>query len=212
MTTVEQTNAETNWYSLSADDAVEQLDTDSEQGLSTADVQRRLAQYGPNEIASEPPPTLWQTAKGQLLNPMNIMLLVVAVASLAIGQVATGIVVGLLVAFNVVMGTNQERKASASVEALAELQVPQARLRRDGRVVEIDASELVPGDVLLLEAGDLVPADSRILTSATLEAQEAALTGESAPVPKDATVLPAGDVALGDRTNLVFQNTQRLSG
>ena len=144
MTTVEQADAETNWYSLSADVVVERLDTDSEQGLAAAEVQRRLAQYGRNEIATEPPPMLWQTAKGQLLNPMNIMLFVVAVASLAIGQVATGIVVGLLVAFNVVMGTNQERKASASVEALAELQVPQARVRRDRKVVEIDASELVP--------------------------------------------------------------------
>lgn len=123
MTTIEQTDAETSWYSLSADEVVERLDTNSEQGLATAEVQRRLTEYGPNEIATEPPPTLWQTAKGQLLNPMNIMLLVVAVASLAIGQVATGIVVGLLVAFNVVMGTNQQRKATASVEALAERSV-----------------------------------------------------------------------------------------
>ena len=212
MSTTEQTSAETNWYSLSADDVVARLDTTSDPGLAEAEVQRRLAQYGPNEIAAEPPPTLWQTARGQLANPMNIMLLVVAIASTAIGQVATGIVVGLLVAFNVVMGTNQERKASASVDALAELQVPQARVRRDGKVAEIDASELVPGDILLLEAGDLVPADARILTSASLEAQEAALTGESAAVPKGATVLPDRDVALGDRTNLLFQNTQITRG
>ena len=89
MTTVEQTGAETSWYSLSVDDVVERLDTASEQGLAQAEVQRRLAQYGPNEIAEEPPATLWQTAKGQLVNPMNIMLLAVAVASLVIGQVAT---------------------------------------------------------------------------------------------------------------------------
>ncbi len=200
------------WYSLSATEVASRLTVDPAQGLSDDEAQRRLATYGPNQIATEPPPTLWATAKGQLANPMNIMLLVVAVASLAIGQIATGIVVGVLVLFNVVMGTNQERKAMASVEALAELQVPKARVRRAGRVEEVDAVHLVPGDVVLLEAGDLVPADARVLEAATLEAQEAALTGESAPIAKDATTLPDAEVALGDRTNLVFQNTQVTRG
>ena len=110
------------------------------------------------------------------------------------------------------MGTSQELKARASVEALAQLQVPHARVRRSGRVEEVESTELVPGDVVLLEAGDVVPADGRILTSATLEVQEAALTGESAPVAKDRTTLPEGEIALGDRTNLVFQNTQVTRG
>ena len=87
--------------------------------------------------------------------------------------------------FNVVMGSNQELKARASVEALAQLQVPTARVRRGGRVESVASTDLVPGDVVLLEAGDVVPADGRIVTSATLEIQEAALTGESAPVAKD---------------------------
>ena len=89
--------------------------------------------------------------------------------------------VAALVTFNVVMGTSQEMKARASVDALAQLQVPHARVRRAGRVEQVDSTGLVPGDVVLLEAGDLVPADGRIVTSATLEVQEAALTGESAP-------------------------------
>ena len=143
---------------------------------------------------------------------MNIMLAIVAVASLAIGQVATGIFVALLVTFNVVMGSRQELKARASVEALAQLQVPHARVRRDGRVEAVESIDLVPGDVVLLEAGDVVPADGRVVVSATLEVQEAALTGESAPVAKDAATLPEGDVALGDRTNIVFQNTQVTRG
>jgi len=200
------------WYALSANKTVDALNTDPEHGLSPDDVQRRVAEYGANVIATEPPPTMWQMAKGQLANPMNIMLLIVSIASFVIGQVATGAVVGGLVLLNVIMGTNQERKAMASVEALAELQVPTARVRRSDRVEEVDASGLVPGDILLLEAGDIVPADARIVSSASLEVQEASLTGESAPIAKDANSLSDEEIPLGDRTNLVFQNTQVTRG
>jgi len=200
------------WYALSAPEAAGRLAVDSAVGLPTPEVENRLSRYGPNELAKEPPPSTWEIARGQLANPMNIMLIVVAVASYAIDQVATGVVVTFLVSFNVLMGTSQEKKARASVEALADLQVPHARVRRDGRVAVVAAASLVPGDVVLIEAGDLVPADGRVLTSATLEVQEAALTGESAPVAKDAvTVLPS-DTALGDRVNMVFQNTQVTRG
>lgn len=195
------------WYAVSAAEVLEQLGTDAEHGLSPDAVQTRISQHGANVVATEPPPTMWQMAKGQLANPMNIMLLIVSVASFVIGQFATGAVVGALVLLNSIMGTNQERKAMASVEALAELQVPTARVRRSDRVEEVDASGLVPGDVLLLEAGDIVPADARIVSSASLEVQEASLTGESAPIAKDAISLPDEEIPLGDRTNLVFQNT-----
>ena len=197
---------------MSADDVVARVGVDAERGLDPDEVQRRLAEFGRNEIATEPPPTLWEVAKGQLANPMNIMLLIVSIASFAIGQVATGVIVLALVSFNVIMGTSQERKAMASVEALAQLQVPKARVRRSGSVEEVDSTGLVPGDVVLIEAGELVPADARIVTSASLEVQEASLTGESAPIAKDATTLPEGETALGDRTNLVFQNTQVTRG
>ena len=212
MTTVEHPAQDAAWYTLSADDAATRMGVDPEQGLASEEVQRRLAQYGPNELPSEPPPSMWEVARGQLANPMNIMLLIVCAASFAILQVATGVVVLGLVTFNVVMGTAQELKARASVEALAQLQVPHARVRRSGRVEEVESTKLVPGDVVLLEAGDVVPADGRILSSATLEVQEAALTGESAPIAKDRTALPEGEIALGDRTNLVFQNTQVTRG
>src|SRR5918994_1572400 len=143
---------------------------------------------------------------------MNTMLMIVGGASLIIGQVATAVVVLALVTFSVVMGSKQELKARASVEALAQLQVARARVRRSGAVEEVESTNLVPGDVVLLEAGDVVPADGRILSSATLEIQEAALTGESAPVSKDRSTLPEGEIALGDRTNLVFMNTQVTRG
>src|SRR5690349_20202256 len=199
-------------YALSAQDVTAQMGVDAAEGLTAGEVDRRLAEYGPNELPTEPPPSMWTVARGQLMNPMNIMLLLVVVASFAIGQIPTALVVLGLVLFNVVMGTNQELKARASVEALAKLQVPQARVRRSGQVEQIESTKLVPGDIVLLEAGDVVPADGRIVSSATLEVQEAALTGESAPVPKDPGTLPEGEVALGDRTNLVFQNTQVTRG
>ena len=200
------------WYALSARDVTAQMGVDADQGLAVAEVERRLVEYGPNQLPTEPPPSTWTVAWGQLVNPMNIMLLLVVGASFAIVQIATALVVLALVTFNVVMGTNQELKARASVEALAKLQVPHARARRSRQVTEIESTRLVPGDIVLLEAGDVVPADGRILSSATLEVQEAALTGESAPVPKDSGTLAEGEVALGDRTNLVFQNTQVTRG
>jgi len=212
MTTVQHPAENLAWYALSAQDVAGQLGVDPDDGLDAHAAERRLEEYGPNELPTEPPPSVWAVARGQLANPMNIMLLIVCAASFAIVQIATAVVVLGLVTFNVVMGSLQELKARASVEALAKLQVPQARVRRSGRVEQVESAKLVPGDVVLLEAGDVVPADGRITSSATLEVQEAALTGESAPVPKDSMTLPEGEVALGDRTNLVFQNTQVTRG
>jgi Ca2+-transporting ATPase len=212
MSTIEQSSPSQQWYALAPAAAAAALSVDGDQGLAAEEAQRRLESYGPNQLTTEPPPSIWSVALGQLSNPMNIMLVIVSIASLAIGQIATGIFVALLVTFNLVMGSRQELKARASVEALAQLQVPHARVRRDGRVAQIEAINLVPGDVVLLEAGDVVPADGRITSSATLEVQEAALTGESAPIAKDAHALPSGEIALGDRTNMVFQNTQVTRG
>jgi len=200
------------WHGRAAEDATAQLGVDPESGLSSDEAARRLAEYGPNELPTEPPPSRWQVARGQITNPMNIMLMVVAVASFGIGQIATGVVVACLVAFNVVMGSNQELKARASVEALAKLQVPMTRVIRAGQVSELAATDLTPGDIVLLEAGDVVPADGRLLSSATLELQESALTGESAPVAKDAATVLDAETALGDRINMVFQNTQVTRG
>src|SRR5215472_4762524 len=212
MTTLQHPAENLAWYALSAQDVAGQLGVNPEEGLDVHQAERRLEEYGPNALPTEPPPSMWTVARGQLVNPMNIMLLLVVAASFAIVQIATALVVLGLVTFNVVMGSLQELKAQASVEALAKLQVPQARVRRSGRVEQIESTNLVPGDVVLVEAGDVVPADGRIVSSATLEVQEAALTGESAPVPKDSMTLPEGEVALGDRTNLVFQNTQVTRG
>jgi Ca2+-transporting ATPase len=200
------------WYTKSAQETAQSFGVDPDVGLTSAEAAERLARYGANEIAAEKPPSVWAIAVGQLRDPMNIMLVAVTAVSFAIGQTSTGILVAFLVLLNVVLGSRQELKARESVDALANLQVPQAKVVRDGSLRLLPAVEVVPGDIVQLEAGDIVPADGRIVRSATLETQEAALTGESAPVAKDAQPLPDGDVALGDRSNTLFQNTAVTRG
>jgi len=200
------------WYCVPADEVASRLETAIDTGLTTVAVEARLTEYGPNSIPKEQPPSTWKIALKVVRDPMNLMLIVVTVLSFLIGQTSTALLIGFLVLLNVWMATSQALKARASVDALDELQVPSARVIRDGRVDSIDSLELVPGDVVMVEAGDLVPADGRIITSATLEVQEAALTGESAPVPKDAAVLDEPDTALGDRSNMLFQNTSVTRG
>ena len=200
------------WYLQDASEVLAELNSTADDGLSTSEAAQRLQKSGPNKIASEPPPSVWMIAAGQFMDPMNLMLVAVAVVSVFIGQVSTGLLIALLVVLNVVLGSRQEMKARASVDALAKMQVPQARVVRGGSLVQIPATDLVPGDIVNLEAGDLVPADGRLLKSASLETQEAALTGESAPIAKDPGVLDGPDVALGDRSNMVFQNTSVTRG
>jgi Ca2+-transporting ATPase len=200
------------WFTQDADAVVTGLATDRERGLTAAEAARRLAEHGPNAIAAEKPPSLWQVSLSQLADPMNVMLVIVAIISLVIGQLSVGIVVGGLVILNVFLGASQEMKAKASVDALSKMQIPQAKVFRDGTLLQVPATDVVPGDIVSIEAGDIVPADGRILRSATLETQEAALTGESAPIPKDPATIADPDTTLGDRANSVFQNTQVTRG
>jgi Ca2+-transporting ATPase len=199
-------------YAREAADVVAALGSDAAAGLTRAEAAARLARDGPNEIASEKPASVVQIVVDQLREPMNIMLVAVTAVSFAIGEVSTGVLVALLILLNLVLGTRQELTARASIDALSNLQVPQAKVLRDGSVTLVPATEVVVGDIVQLEAGDIVPADGRIVHAATLETQEAALTGESAPVAKSASVLPGPDVAVGDRSNMVFQNTAVTRG
>jgi len=212
MTTTDTGRALPAWHTLEVADVARTLATDVDSGLTDADAARRLVQYGPNSLPKERPPSFWRLALVQGRDPMNLMLLAVAIASLFIGQIPTAILVAVLVLLNVVLGASQELKARASVNALQDLQVPDARVRRGASVRNVPAVDLVPGDIVLIEAGDLVPADGRIAVAASLEVQEAALTGESAPVAKEVATLSGADIALGDRVDLVFQNTSVTRG
>ncbi len=144
---------------------------------------------------------------------MQIVLLAAAVINLVVtGDVGTSIVLAGLTLFNAVIGLRQEAKAEESVKALAQMMKTIARVRRDGQAVEIDAENLVPGDVVLVEAGNRIPADGRICVAATLEIEEAALTGESLPVGKSIEPVPGDDVPLGDRTCMAYMNTAVTRG
>jgi len=203
---------ETTWFTLDGPQVTELLETDASSGLTADEASSRLAEIGPNQLQSEPPPSKLQIARGQVIDPMNLMLIGVAIISILIGEFATGVFVAVLVLLNVVLGASQELKALAAVDALAKLQVPAVRVVRDAKTIEVPAPDVVPGDIVLLEAGDLVPADGRILRSTNLESQEASLTGESAPIPKGALAIANEDADLGDRTSMLFQNTSVTRG
>jgi P-type Ca2+ transporter type 2C len=144
---------------------------------------------------------------------MQLILLAAAIINLLVtGDLGTSVVLAGLTVFNAVIGLRQEAKAEESVKALAQMMKTIARVRRDGQALEVDAEELVPGDVVLMEAGNRVPADGRICVAATLEIEEAALTGESLPVAKGTEPVPGDEVALGDRTCVAYMNTSVTRG
>src|SRR4051794_27565233 len=149
----------------------------------------------------------------QYEDPMQIVLLAAGVISIyPVKQAGTGVMILLLTLLNAVLGLNQEGKAAAAVAALAKMMIVKARVRRDGALAQLPAEQLVPGDVVAIEAGDVVPADGRVLAAATLEVAEAALTGESLPVGKDVEPVAAPDAPLGDRTDMVYMNTNVTRG
>ena len=201
------------WYGLSAEAAAKQLQVDPAKGLSAAEAQSRLQKYGPNQLAAKKKESGVQAFLRQYKDFMQIILLAAAVISLVfIHQISTfAVLVGLTV-FNAVLGLRQESKAKASLDALASMMKSIARVRRDGQAIEIDAEGLVPGDIVLMEAGNRVPADGRLFVTATLEIEEAALTGESVASSKDPAVIDKPEVPLGDRHNMAYMNTSVTRG
>ena len=149
----------------------------------------------------------------QYKDPMQIVLLAAGVISIyPVKQPGTGIMIMALTLLNAVLGLSQEGKAAAAVAALAKMMIIKARVRRDGKLALLPAEQFVPGDVVEIEAGDVVPADGRLLTAATLEVAESALTGESMPVGKGIECVAEPDAALGDRTDMVYMNTNVTRG
>jgi Ca2+-transporting ATPase len=207
------TSDQTHWYSLSPAQAAQQLGVDAPQGLTTAEAQARLQQYGPNQLAEKKKETGWQKFLRQYQDFMQIILLATGLVSLIFLQdVKTFALLAALTLLNAWMGMSQEAKAEASLSSLRSMMQLQTRVRRNGQVAQIPADDLVTGDIVLFEAGDKVPADGRLLEAATLEIEEAALTGESVPSLKNIDPIPTADVPLGDRLNMAYMNTTVTRG
>jgi Ca2+-transporting ATPase len=200
-------------YSLDGAEVTSRLDVDLATGLSTDEAKSRLDSHGPNKLAGKKQESGFRAFLRQYEDFMQIVLLVAAAVSLIVtGEVGTAAVLAGLTVFNAVIGLRQESKAEESVKALAQMMKTVARVRRSGQAIEIDAEQLVPGDIVLVEAGNRIPADGRILVAATLEIEEAALTGESLPVGKSTTPVVGDQIPLGDRTCIAYMNTSVTRG
>ena len=201
------------WYALPPDEVASRIGVDPARGLTAAEVASRLASVGPNKFAVAAVEPRWRAFVRQYRDPMQIVLLVAGIGSLyPLKELGTGLVLLFLTLFNAVLGLRQEGKAAEAVAALQKMMIVKARVRRDGELVQIPAEELVPGDVVSIEAGDVVPADGRLLSAATLEVAESALTGESLPVSKGVDAVESADTPLGDRTDMVYMNTNVTRG
>ena len=206
-------DARPDWHASEASAVARELGVEPEQGLTVEEARSRLESHGPNRLAGGKKESGFQAFVRQYRDFMQIILLAAAAINLVVtGDVGTSVVLAGLTVFNAVIGLRQEAKAEESVKALAQMMKTIARVRRGGQAIEIDAEELVPGDVVLMEAGNRVPADGRICVAATLEIEEAALTGESLPVAKSTEPVPGEEVALGDRICMAYMNTSVTRG
>ncbi len=205
-------------YSQSREEAVQTLGTDPARGLNQRECQRRLEQYGKNELRPAKRRGLPARFFSQFQDLMVLILLAAAAVSFAVswvrgdGEYVDSLIILAIVVCNAVIGTVQEVRADRAIQALKKLSSPHAWVIREGRRQRVESSQLVPGDLVVLQAGDLVPADLRLLKSAELKIEESALTGESVPAEKDAGSHCPGNAPLGERKNMAFASTGVASG
>ncbi len=199
------------WHARSCDETREALAT-SDRGLRADEVAERLARDGFNELPRADVVSPWSILAAQFGNVLIIILLIAVTISALLGEVLESLVIAVIVLFAIILGFVQEYRAERAMEALRRMAAPLARVIRDGREQSIPSREVVPGDVVLLAAGDRVPADARLIEMANLRVNEAALTGESAPVDKQTGVLADESLPIGDRVNLVFSGTDIAYG
>lgn len=208
----DEAESHTQVWQQSAQQVADRLGVDDAHGLTDADVQKRLAQYGTNELEEKASKNIFQLFYEQLVEPLVIILLLAALVSLLLGKSTELIAILAIVVLNAVLGVVQEYRAEQAIAALKRMSQPLVRVLRNGTEQSIDATKLVPGDVLLLEAGNIVPADARILKSHNLRVQEASLTGESYPVEKTDRALTSEKLPLGDRVNMLYMGTSVAYG
>lgn len=202
-----------NWHNMSANEVIKVLKSNSEKGLSETAAQERIDKFGYNKIVDKKGKSFFKKLIEQFNDFMIIILLIAAGISFALSifqgdtDFTDPIIILLIVILNAVLGLTQEQKAEKSLEALKNLSAPMAKVKRNNKIININTSNVVPGDIIILETGDFVPADARLIYSNNLKLEEAALTGESVPVEKEASVILPDDTLLGDRKNMVLATT-----
>jgi Ca2+-transporting ATPase len=194
------------WHTWSVEEAFSHLNAPSA-GLTAAEAVRRFSEYGPNELQAGHVISPWTILLEQFKNVLIVILLIATVVSAFLGHEIEAVAIACIVLFAVFLGFIQEHRAERAIEALRQMAAPTATALRDGQEVELSARELVPGDVVLLHTGDRIPADVRLVEAVNMQVDEAALTGESVPVEKAATVLDNPALALGDRRNMAYAGT-----
>ena len=175
----------TEWHALGTEQAIQQVESNQENGLSATEAARRLEEYGPNELVERVGKGPWAILAEQFKGIMMLMLMISAAVSWFLGETIDAVVILIIVVLNGVLGFIQEYRAEQAMAALKKMAVPHVRVRRDGHLQELSATSLVPGDIVQLETGNTVPADGRLIESANLRVQEAVLTGESEAVDRD---------------------------
>jgi Ca2+-transporting ATPase len=195
------------WHALEVHDLLPALGTSPQRGLTSDEAARRLERHGPNELAEKPRPTFLSLLWDQLNNFIVIVLIVAGIVSAVLGDYIEAAAILAIVVLNAILGVIQESRAEQALAALRRMAAPEAQVIRDGHRQPVPARALVPGDLVLLEAGNFIPADLRLIETVNLRIEEAALTGESVPVEKDARVVLRQDVPLGDRQNTAFMGT-----
>lgn len=194
------------WYQMSEEEVLQSLQVEKK-GLTQEQAEERLREHGRNMLQETKKKSAFQVFLEQFQDLLVIILIVAAVISMASGNLESTVVIFAVIILNAILGTVQHEKAEKSLDSLKALSSPVAKVRRNGKKMEIDSREVVPGDVLLLEAGDLVVADGRLVESYSLQVNESSLTGESTNVDKKAVRLTEDQVALGDQVNMVFSSS-----
>lgn len=206
------------WHSCSVEEIAKNLKTNINIGLSDDEAQKRFERYGPNNLKEKKKESIFVKFIKQFNDFMIITLIIAAIISAVVSKLngeadyIDSIIIVAIVIFNAIMGLVQEQKAEKSLEALKKMTAPNAKVRRNGRVQEIDATMVVPGDIVILEAGNYVPADCRLINSYNLKIEESALTGETIPSLKDSSKILKENTAMGDLCNMVFATTIVVNG
>lgn len=200
------------WYKKSKNEILKELDVDEKNGLSSNEALRRLEKYGKNKLVTKKKKTLFKQFLSQLKDVMIYILIIAAIISAFLGEISDALIILLVIVINAVIGVVQESKAEKALDALKELSIPKALVKRDGSLKEILSEDIVPGDIVIIDAGRYIPGDLRLIDTANLKMEEYAFTGESVPSEKDASFLPDKEIPIGDQNNMAFMSTLATYG